>query len=240
MYGPLARPLQRLFGFDGSNSASKESKKKAKRFMTQLAPRLCGAVFLARMFPIAFRVLADPKISADRMYGVSDESIQTMTIALGYFIYDIIVVISRYSDNGGAYVLHGIVCSLAYAYAAFSGHIHRYGTMFLMWEISTPWLYIRWMLLKAGLAESRWLTMVNTLFMLSFIGCRNIYGPIMGWDFFKNSYPDFQSGQGDMPRPILLCYYIAFVTLNTLNYFWLSQMISAVLGIRKQIKVKEA
>lgn len=51
------------------------------------------------------------------------------------------------------------------------------GAAFLMWELSTPFMYIRWLMLKAGLGSSAAMPLANVAFMLVFFGCRNVWGP---------------------------------------------------------------
>lgn len=51
------------------------------------------------------------------------------------------------------------------------------GAAFLLWELSTPFVYVRWVLLKLGRADSRLLLLNNMLGFLVFVCCRNIYGP---------------------------------------------------------------
>lgn len=51
------------------------------------------------------------------------------------------------------------------------------GAAFLMWELSTPFVYVRWVLLKLGMAESRLLAANNLLGFAVFFCCRNLYGP---------------------------------------------------------------
>jgi hypothetical protein len=51
------------------------------------------------------------------------------------------------------------------------------GASFLMWELSTPFVYARWVLLKLGKADSKLVTVNNLVGFLVFVLCRNIYGP---------------------------------------------------------------
>ena len=51
------------------------------------------------------------------------------------------------------------------------------GAAFLLWELSTPFMYMRWLLLKAGWGHTRLLKAVNVAFMAVFFGCRNVWGP---------------------------------------------------------------
>jgi hypothetical protein len=51
------------------------------------------------------------------------------------------------------------------------------GANYLMWELSTPMLYVRWVLLKAGHADKRYMAYANAAFALVFFGCRIVFGP---------------------------------------------------------------
>lgn len=46
-----------------------------------------------------------------------------------------------------------------------------------MWELSTPFMYLRWIMLKAGFGGSLLMLAVNVAFMLAFFGCRIVWGP---------------------------------------------------------------
>jgi hypothetical protein len=46
-----------------------------------------------------------------------------------------------------------------------------------MWELSTPFMYLRWLMLKAGYGNTAPMQVVNVTFMLVFVGCRNVWGP---------------------------------------------------------------
>jgi hypothetical protein len=101
-----------------------------------------------------------------------------MILAAGYFLYDVILCITRFNENGIAFSIHAVVCCFAYFTAIVTGQLHHIGAGFLLWEASTPFLYFRWVLLKAGLAESKYLMpFANYAFILVFFFCRVVYGP---------------------------------------------------------------
>ena len=83
----------------------------------------------------------------------------------------------RSADNGSAFLVHAVVCATVYILSCLTGQLQFYGAAFLMWELSTPFMYARWLLLKAGWGESQLLTVVNAAFMAVFFGCRNVWGP---------------------------------------------------------------
>jgi hypothetical protein len=105
-----------------------------------------------------------------------------MILTAGYFLYDVILCISRFNENGVAFSIHAVVCCIAYCTAILTGQLHHIGAGFLLWEASTPFLYFRWVLLKAGLAESKYLMpFANYSFIFAFFCCRVVYGPGESW-----------------------------------------------------------
>ena len=55
----------------------------------------------------------------------------------------------RSADNGSAFLVHAVVCATVYILSCLTGQLQFYGAAFLMWELSTPFMYARWLLLKA-------------------------------------------------------------------------------------------
>jgi hypothetical protein len=100
-----------------------------------------------------------------------------MAQAGGYFLYDLFICVAHYDQNGAAFLLHGALCCAAYWYPVLSGRLHYMGASYLMWELSTPLLYVRWVLLKRGHAKGRWMPRANAAFVLAFFACRIVYGP---------------------------------------------------------------
>ncbi|KAL4545566.1 hypothetical protein Ndes2526B_g00229 [Nannochloris sp. 'desiccata'] len=52
------------------------------------------------MFPRALKVLFDQKLASDPVYASSNESYNCMILAAGYFLYDVILCITRFNENG--------------------------------------------------------------------------------------------------------------------------------------------
>ena len=192
----------------------------------------------ALQFPYAFKVLQDPYMKQDTLYSQTRDSQTCMSLAAGYFLYDLFICIYRYSENGPAFFLHGFVCCLAYAYPILSGHLHYMGASFLMWEISTPFLYFRWYLIKAGKGHTMLMHIANMLFAVAFFGCRIVYGPIMSWNFWKSSGLDLANPRvvDGIPSAVTYSYRTAMFVLNGLNYYWFTAIIRA--GLKKDRRTK--
>ena len=119
----------------------------------------------------------DPALTVNPIHATSDASYTCIVLAAGYFLYDVFICITRFQENGFAFSLHAVVCCFAYCTAIVTGHLHHVGAGFLMWEFSTPFLYVRWVMLKAGLGNSKMMPVANYAFVLAFFACRIVYGP---------------------------------------------------------------
>ncbi|WPT13247.1 TLC domain-containing protein [Picochlorum sp. SENEW3] len=209
------------FNLDGENLPARR-----KKLAGQVSSRLVGCVFLILMFPSAISVLLDPMMRNDMLYAISDASRQCIVVASAYFIYDLYICVTRYSQNGFPFLVHGVLCCLAYAYPLLSGNMHYLGANFLMWEVSTPFLYLRWYLIKTERGDSPMMGIANALFALSFFACRVVSGPIMSLAFWRASGADLTSATSTIPQIVLYMYRSAMFILNGLNYYWFHTIIN--------------
>lgn len=191
-------------------------------------------------FPNAFHVLQDPAMKEDPLYGTSVASMRCIIVASAYFFYDVYICTTRYSENGLPFLIHGVLCCMAYTYPLLTGNMHFQGACFLMWELSTPFLYFRWFLIKTNRTDSILMVIANALFALSFFGCRIAAGPFLTMGYLNASEEEISSQRALQPRdnpiPIsmLYVYKVALMVLNGLNYYWFYNIVKiAVTGGKK-------
>lgn len=91
----------------------------------------------------------------------------------GFFLHDAISCLIRESPF---YVVHGLTCCLGYTGGAYFGYGHYYGGLFLLWEISTPFVQLRWILHKMGATETAAYVANGLLMVFSFGMVRVVYG----------------------------------------------------------------
>ena len=165
-----------------------------------------------------------------------------MVLAAGYFLYDVFICVSRFGENGIAFSIHAVVCCFAYSVAILTGHLHHIGAGFLMWESSTPLLYLRWYLLKAGWSDSAFMPVANYAFVLVFFVCRVVYGPILSYEFFTATQKELGAPSADTMGPTTIyVYYVAMIVMNSLNYYWFLQMVRlALFGTKNSHKAETA
>lgn len=218
-HGPLRRKLLKAFKHD------KKSAEEQRRFLSQLSAKLVGMVFLASVMPLAIRCLADPAMSGGRRFLTHTHlSEQVVEVGAGYFLYDIVLCLTKFDDNGIEFLVHAAVCCLVFCTASAMGVMHYYGAAFLMWELSTPLMYIRWLMLKSGLGASPALKAVNLAFAAVFFACRNVWGPVMTLNFWRESAAELASGSPALPPSAIWGIRFLACCLNCLNAYWFAQM----------------
>ena len=60
----------------------------------------------------------------------------------------------------------------------------------------------------------------------------------MSWDFWVTTQADMARGPrpGTVPVAVICAYYLAMVTLNSLNYYWFFHMACMALGVKSKDK----
>ncbi|KAI9202833.1 TLC domain-containing protein [Polychytrium aggregatum] len=187
--------------------------------------------FSSTIVCLALPMLFDPALQQDRVFANSWYSGTVLAIACGYFLWDSLIILANIQNAGGAMLVHGVACLLAYG-ASFRPVLNFYGGVFLMFELSTPFLNVHWFCDKVGLTGSR-LQWINGIVLLAvFFFARIVFGLSMSYLFWG----DIIVHWSQVPIFIAGLYCIANVVLNSLNLFWFYKMISSV---RKRFNKKE-
>jgi hypothetical protein len=199
--------------------------KAVRRNVYQAIIRIIGLLHLAIQLPLAVAVLRDPQMQHDRLYSTSARSGVMLCISAGYFLHDLFNCVTKFSEWGVPYLLHALVCCSLYSYGAITGCLHYYGAMFLLWEASTPCVYVRWALHKLGKSDSTAYIVNGIVMLVTFFLARNVFGIAMSVDFFRVSSEELAHPRPNGISPGLIwSYRIANVLLNGLNAFWVYKM----------------
>ncbi|KAF8489787.1 DUF887-domain-containing protein [Russula emetica] len=181
------------------------------------------------ILPMAARYLHLPALAADRAFGWDPRVGTLFAVTSGYFLWDAIVCLVHYEGMG--FVIHGWACLVIYL-NVFRPFLAYYGPRFILWELSTPFLNIHWMLDKTGQTGSP-LQLVNGLILLCTFACARIgYGFIISYQFLQTLL-EVHDG---LSSAIFASYICGNITLNGLNVFWFSKMIAA---LRKRFTAKD-
>lgn len=203
-----------------------EPSKVPAKDVTKALVNIVSAVHLLVQIPVGILVLLDPRLAADPVLGVSETSMAMVVISSGYFSYELATVVLRYEDEGAQFLVHALCCLFVYGYAVFFGTLHWFGAAFLMWELSTPFVHIRWWLSATGRGDST-LYVANGLTMMAvFFLCRNVWGTWCSYLFFLATQRELDAPRGSFSPAGIWGYRVANVSLNALNWFWFSKMAS--------------
>ncbi|KAH0839042.1 hypothetical protein AYO21_04640 [Fonsecaea monophora] len=111
----------------------------------------------------------------ERIYGYTGASGLIQGLATGYFVWDL-VVSARYLKIFGPGILAHAITALSVFALGFRPFCNYYGPVFILYELSTPFLNIHWFCDKLNMTGSQ-LQWYNGMILLSvFFGCRLIWG----------------------------------------------------------------
>ncbi len=83
---------------------------------------------------------------------------------------------------------------------------HPAAAGFLLWEMSTPFLHLRWFLFKVGREGTQAYALNALLGMLVFFGCRNFWGVYLTWRFWTASAAALAAGDPSLNANVIFFY----------------------------------
>lgn len=170
------------------------------------------------------------ELKDDRVFGYTKEAGRLAAIAAGYFLYDTTIVIWHYDLYGASFLVHGVLCFILYMGTHHPWLLH-YGPLFLLWEISTPFLNFHWWFDKLKMSGSR-LQLINGLvFMVLFFLVRICFGFYTYFHYVVDILDAIKSPRGAADDFVQFAgpFYIgACLISNLLNVYWFSAMIRSL------------
>jgi len=178
----------------------------------------CLAILLGSGMPSAVR--KDP-------YANHPPSAMVFSIALGYFVWDLFTCIYCKWDYG--YWAHAIACMFVYG-ASLYPFLHYWGLFFLLFELSTPLLHLRWFAIAAKMPKKN--PLLFNIIQYSFAGLFFLTRIVMGLTasaiWWGEMVALLQSGAHN--TAVGVGYMACNIVLNLLNVYWFSLMIKSVLS----------
>lgn len=158
-------------------------------------------------------------------YAFSPYIQNTFSFSVGYFLWDLILMLGPHGKT--LFGVHALSCITVYSMGHFP-FLHYIGTIFLMYEASTPFLNIRTLLNIYGRTETRFYKINQMIFGIVFIAVRVVCGVPMSILFH---YKMLTWIGADVPQPPVHSYFVVFfnilcnVVLNWLNIHWTHKML---------------
>ncbi|KAK4569373.1 hypothetical protein LTR86_003136 [Recurvomyces mirabilis] len=133
-----------------------------------------------------------------RVWGYSGATGLCQSFALGYFMWDLIICAWRVDIFGWGMLAHAIsaVSVFALGYRPFC---YFWAPVFLLYELSSPFLNIHWFCDKIGLTGSTIQAVNGAVLTFSFFGCRIVWGIYNSFNTFHDIYSAYTAGHANAP-----------------------------------------
>eukprot|EP00004_Rigifila_ramosa_P025150 TRINITY_DN7478_c0_g1_i2.p1 TRINITY_DN7478_c0_g1~~TRINITY_DN7478_c0_g1_i2.p1 ORF type:complete len:268 (-),score=69.96 TRINITY_DN7478_c0_g1_i2:50-808(-) len=185
----------------------------------------------------ALRALQDPALAADHVWGQSALAEFYCKVAIGYFVWDTSICILNFKDYGVGFLVHGVGCFFCYLFtvAQGEGFILFHACVFLLWELSTPFLNLRSVLAVLNKKDSTLYLVNGVIFTFLFFAVRIVFGFYYSVDTWQGLLSDTRV------HVAFVVYYLSInVVLNALNVFWFSKIFQGIIKIFANDKGKKA
>eukprot|EP00210_Caulerpa_lentillifera_P008653 g8252.t1 len=155
---------------------SKLKEKQVEEIVNGVVIRVVSTVHNSVQVVLSLCALTNPVLWEDTFHGVTQLSQLATVISAGYFVWDTAASIRRITVDGIEFVIHGALSFVFCFYAMYTSNLHYYCCSVLLWEISTPFVIIRWFLYKTGMKDSKLYVYNGVLMMIVFGFCRILWG----------------------------------------------------------------
>ncbi|KAL0485517.1 tmem56b [Acrasis kona] len=152
----------------------------------------------------------------DVIYGC-EHSLYVLSISLGYFLYDTVIILMNYNQLGGASMMFHHISSIACICILNS---YRQFTLiplsYCLTEITTPFVNQRFFFDKAEKKNSKRYTFNGLLMWLGFVLFRCTMIPLSVYIV----YTKYDVMREKMPIFLRYCLYAQVINISVLNLFW--------------------
>ncbi|KAF4986822.1 hypothetical protein FDECE_15755 [Fusarium decemcellulare] len=179
----------------------------------------------------------------ERIWGYTGAAGFIQALAAGYFLWDLVVTSFNLDVFGLGTLAHAVAALLVYS-LGFRPFLNYYACVFILWELSTPFLNVHWFMDKVGMTGTRTQLYNGLMLLFTFFSCRLVYGTYSSFCVFRDLWaginanpqiatlttPAMSFAHQDSTVPVWLgaAYLASNLTLNSLNFYWFFMMIRAV------------
>ncbi|KAI9491011.1 TLC domain-containing protein [Zychaea mexicana] len=165
-------------------------------------------------------ILLDGELAKNKVFGYSASAMTIYSISCGYFIWDVVMAVRYIKYQGISMVCHG-VAGFIVIFMGYRPFINYYGSIFLLYEASTPFLNINWFMDKLGWTGSK-LQLINGVMLISvFFMARIVFGLSMSYYLWVEIYAVREM----VPWSYFVIYGVANVVTSLLNIYWFGLML---------------
>ncbi|KAG5296765.1 DUF887 domain-containing protein [Histoplasma ohiense] len=190
--------------------------------------------------------------SSERVSGYSGTCGLVQAMAVGYFIWDLIVS-TRYIGVFGIGLWFHAVSALWVFSLGFRPFVNYYAPTFILYELSSPFLNFHWFFDKVNMTGSKAQWYNGMMLLLVFFCCRLVWGTWQSFRVFIDIFTVYSGASGgstripvnatnaeaskfadgsmagSVPLWLVATYLSSNFILNSLNFFWFWRMIETVM-----------
>ncbi|KAM0322816.1 hypothetical protein ACHAQA_009157 [Verticillium albo-atrum] len=199
-----------------------------------------------------------------RIWGYTGGVGMIQALAAGYFLWDLVVTSLNMDVFGPGTLAHAISALVVFSFG-FRPFVNYYAPVFILWELSTPFLNIHWFFDKLGMTGTKPQLYNGLMLLFTFFSCRLVYGTYQSvkvfgdiWaamstspnldlltgtahstdtELLRSGVMRFATATSTVPTWLAAAYLASNLTLNGLNFYWFVMMIRAV---RKRFQPSKA
>jgi hypothetical protein len=170
----------------------------------------------------ALNVIVNSNSWENRAFYIDNYSVSLSYVSCGYFLYDILMILFTWQHENfnvkRTFLIHGVSCLLINLFPLIYKFGHFYNAVFIMWELSTPFLNMRWFLKDLYNKDN---IIIDLLFVFTFFTSRIVWGTFFSClllsDIYNDKWMMIQSNRSVFPYIGASC---AIIMMNYLNYYW--------------------
>lgn len=188
-----------------------------------------------------------------RVWGYTGTLGMVQALAAGYFLWDLVITLWHVDTFGWGFVAHAFSALFVFSFG-FRPFLNYYGPVFLLYELSSPFLNFHWFFDKLDMTGSTPQLINGIVLIVTFFLCRLVWGTYQSVMVFSDVWKavnyQFDAGKHErhfgvgaasaqakimsfagtegIPPWLGWTYLASNMTLHTLNVFWFGKMISAV------------
>ncbi|AOA65209.1 hypothetical protein PP7435_CHR4-0149 [Komagataella phaffii CBS 7435] len=181
----------------------------------------------------------NPHLQQDHVFASTPYGQMVVSVAVGYFIWDALTCLLYIKYFGVEFFLHGVVSALVFLVGLSPAPvIMYYAPIFLLFEVSTPFLNIRWLAIKFPTWISDTVKLINNIILILLFFLIRI---CWGWYQVFRLANDFYGARGD---PRLNWFNVGVIlgsnlVLDLLNFYWFGKMLTVAINtLRKMFGAK--
>ena len=165
---------------------------------------------------------------AAKLFGFSPRAQAMFGVTTGFFVWDLFTILTDPTQFDWPFLVHAVVCLSVYVLGQYP-IFHYYGSAFLLFELSTPALNLRKMLLALGRKGTPLFVLTERTFGLLFLSARILFGLPISYLFLRDVRMLLSHPEIPHHRRALSFFILANLSMCTLNLYWFWGMLKKFL-----------